>query len=861
MKRIRLLISLLLSVMFSGVVLDTAFHGLGPIPPLGPTFNPATGVWTMALGAKTPKTQSLSVPGLRRNVTVTFDTQGTAFIRARTAHDLFFTIGYLQAKNRLFQMDLMRRQGEGLLSQVVGPAALASDKFELQLGLLRTARTNWARMRPSNPAFRALTAFSAGVNDVIHQDEAHGTLPVMFKLLGYRPAPWTPIDSLVIQGDMTQSLDYTTAPIEYHLLAQSLGWRRTMAWFPLGEPNVQHPYDPGPYKKLPLASIESQTAVQKGPALVGGVPTGALSNIAASVNHASAAGSSSSAAEAAALGDVIAITRAFHHSFSDSNNWAVSGSRTANNQTMMAGDPHLSQTLPAIWYQIAGSAPGYHFSGVSIPGVPLILIGHNQNIAWSLTNVQNQATFLYREKTSVAHPNAYYWKGRWRSMKLVRYDIPVKGHKPVPLTVRLTVHGPLMAQSGQTLAVDWIGALPSNDVQSLLQINRANNFAQFRTALKLWHAPSQNFIYADSRGNIGLISAGYYPEVAQGNPWAVLSGTGRQDIVGTIPFAAIPQAYNPASGFLFSANQREVSNHYPYYIGNAMDFFSTGFRADTIYQTLIHAHNLTPTSFQRLQNNIQDSLAASMVPELIRALNGTNLTPAESQATQLLRGWNGTMSVNSPAATIWWYFIDRYLQATFGPWWKVKRVPVSQDPNLALKTTSTVGTPLVDDLEAWTANDPTNPAFSLPDGTRRSAAEVMRQAFQRTVALLTKKLGKDPNQWQWGKVHFRDFASLTQIPELGYGPRPSGGDSWTVNAADGGLVSHAGPSWRMIVNWQGPGKTPFAESVYPGGQSENPVSPWYENQIPAWWTGHYYRMESFLQAKHEPGAAVWTLTP
>ncbi|MDA8206885.1 MAG: penicillin acylase family protein, partial [Thermaerobacter sp.] len=259
--------------------------------------------------------------------------------------------------------------------------------------------------------------------------------------------------------------------------------------------------------------------------------------------------------------------------------------------------------------------------------------------------------------------------------------------------------------------------------------------------------------------------------------------------------------------------------------------------------------------------NTQDSLAASMVPELIRALNGANLTPAEAQSAQLLRGWNGTMSLNSPEATIWWYFINQYLQATFGPWWKAKRVPVSHDPNLALKTTSTVGTPLVDDLEAWTANDPANPAFSLPDGTRRSAAEVMRQAFQRAVALLTKKLGKDPNQWQWGKVHFRDFASLTQIPELGYGPRPSGGDSWTVNAADGGLVSHAGPSWRMIVNWQGPGKTPFAESVYPGGQSENPVSPWYENQIPAWWTGHYYRMESFLQAKHEPGAAVWTLNP
>lgn len=851
------LISLVLALIFSAFVVFAGYAGLGPLPPLGPTFNPETGVWAAAAGSKTPSTQSLSVPGLDHPVTVRFSAQGTAYIKAQDDHDLFFAIGYMQAKNRLFQMDLMRRQGEGLLSEVVGPAALSSDKFELQLGLLRTARANWASLSPHSSARKAVIAFSAGVNDVIRQDESHGTLPVMFKLLGYKPAAWTPVDSLVVQGDMTQDLDYTTAPVEYRLLTRSLGKSKTMSWFPIDEPNPQHPYDLGPYTKLPLTPIPSQAAVQGSRELAGGVPGGGLT---ASVGTSASSGSVRHA-ETVALQDAVTLTQTFRHDFSDSNNWAISGSKTANCQTMMAGDPHLSQTLPPIWYQISGQAPGYDFSGVSIPGVPMIVIGHNQNIAWSLTNVQNQATFMYQEKTSPSHPNQYFWKGAWRAMKVIHYSIPVKGAATSALTVKLTIHGPLMTQSGQTLAVDWIGALPSNDIQAILDMVRSENFSQFKHALSLWHSPSQNFVYADSHGNIGLISAGYYAEVQHGQPWTVLSGTGSDDIVGTIPYQAVPQAYNPADGLVFSANQREVTSAYPYYIGNSLDFFDTGYRADTIYNTLINAHHLTAADIARLQNNTQDYLAQLMVPKLITALSGTSSTPAEQTARHMLANWNGNMGVHSASATLWWYFINQYLKAAFGPWWTQYHVPTSTDPNLSLNATSEAATPLVEDLEAWTANDPTNPTFSLPDGTHRTAPAVMRAAFKSTVQILAKKLGPNPASWQWGKVHKRSFPSLAQIAALGYGPRASSGDQWTVDAADGGLLSEAGPSWRMIVNWRGPGKAPLAEGVYPGGQSENPMSPWYGNQIPAWWDGRYYPMGSVAQMAGKHQAALWTLNP
>ena len=855
MGRLKAGVSLLFALVLSGAVLDVGFRGAGPLPPLGAAFSSAEGVWTMASGAGPLQSETLKVPGLQKPVSVRFDARGIAYIKAATNHDLFLAIGYLQAKNRLFEMDLMRRQGEGLLSQVVGPAALSSDKFELQLGLLRTARANWLTASPATR--RVLEAYSTGVNDVIRTDEQYGTLPVMFKLLGYRPAPWTPIDTLIVQGDMTQSLDYTTAPIEYRLLSHALGYRQTMAWFPIQEPNAQHPYDLGPYRKEALAPIESQSLAQMPADLAGGVPSNAVPGQ-ASGGQSQSWGQPQGPATAMALEKLQTVSQEFRHTFSDSNNWAVSGAKTANGGTMLAGDPHLTQTLPAIWYQIAGSSPSYHFSGVSIPGVPMILIGFNQHIAWSLTNVQNQATLFYQEKTSPAHPGQYYWNGAWRPMTVVHYEIPVKGGRDVPLAVRLTVHGPLMTQSGQTLAVDWMGALPSQDVQSMLGIIRSKNFSQFREALSLWHAPTQNFIYADDRGNIGLISAGYYPEVAHGNPWMPLAGTGPDDIQGTIAYNAIPQSYDPASHLLFSANQREVTSQYPYYIGNALDFFSTGYRADRIYATLHNARHLTPADFAALQNNVQDVLAQRMAPSLVRALSHAALSSTARQAAQLMQGWNGTMAAGAPQPTIWWYFINQYMKTTFGPWWR--HVPVSQDANLALNTTSEVANPLVEDLEAWTLKAPHNSAFTLPDGTARTAPEVMVTAFRQTIATLSRKLGPDPKDWQWGKVHARNFQSLAQIPALGYGPRGSSGDSWTVDAADGGLVSHAGPSWRMIVNWQGPNRPPFAEGVYPGGQSENPLSPLYMDQIPAWWTGRYYRMHSVTQVETTK-LSVWRMTP
>lgn len=817
------------ALVVTAALVYVAAAGAGPLPPLGPAFNPGTGAWTAATDAALPRDAALHLAGLDRTTQVTFESGGAAHIQAAADHDLFWTIGYLHARFRLFQMDLMRRQGEGLLSEIAGPDALSTDEYYDRLGLERTARAEWSAMAPDSPAGRVLSAYTDGVNARIREDEQAGNLPLMFKMLGYQPRPWTPLDTLVIQGDMTQSLDFTDTPLDYALLTASLGYRRTMQWFPILPPDAQRPYDPGPYGMHGVTPIPARQRI-----------------------------------DSAALAAVAGLARQFaalpsfalHHG-ANSNNWAVDGAKTASGKPLLAGDPHLHQTLPAIWYQLSADAPDYHFSGVTIPGVPIILIGHNRHIAWSLTNVQNQATLFYLERTDAAHPDQYYWHGAWRRMGTASYSIPVKGGSSVHLDVKLTVHGSIWTDDrlpGRSIAVDWMGALPSPDIQAGLDLVQASDFRTFRAALRAWYAPSQNVVYADDRGNIGLISAGYYPIVRGGAAWLPLPGTGEADVVGTIPYQDVPQIYDPPSHIVFSANQRPVAGAYPYYIGTTLNFFDNGYRADEIYSALQHGTHLTVQDMERLQTSTHDYLAGVIVPRLLGALQGQRLSAREARARALLRAWDGTMGVDSAAATIWWSFWSWYRHDTFQPWWDAYHVPYRRFGELAVDAGLTS---LDEDLEAWTLHDPANAAFSPPGRARGAAPDVMRRAFAGAVRALTTQLGSDPSAWRWGRVHAREFDSVAQVPSLGYGPRPSSGDLWTVNAADNGPVSTSGPSWRFIMDWG----AKQAEGVYPGGQSENPLSPWYANQVSAWWDGRYYPMRDAAAARAQPGSATWTLLP
>ena len=805
------------ALIVSAAVLYVAFCPAGPLPALGPTFNPITGAWTMAADAQiTDRTMKLE--GLQQPVKVLFEKDGTAHISAQTDHDLFLATGYVHARFRLFQMDLMRRQGAGRLSEIVGKVALDSDRFELELGLLKTAQLEWQQLPSTDPGHDALLAYAQGVNDRIQEAKSGHQLDAMFTLLGYTPAPWTPIDSLLVKGDMTQTLNFTDTPLAMALLNKSLGADLTRAWFPVLPPNQQSPYDTGPYPAATKpANIEQMP------------PPSALLTGAKDLYDRLAALPSGLVATGGA-----------------SNNWAVAGFKSASGGALLAGDPHLHLTLPSIWYQLTMDSPGYHAAGVSIPGTPVILIGHNQHIAWSLTDAQNQQTFFYVEKEDAAHPGMYQWNGQWKPYTTVSYDIPVLGGSTRHINVRWSVHGPVISERGQTTSVYWTGNLPSQDLSVLLGLDRAANWTDFRNALKGWLSPTHNFVFADDQGNIGLISAGYYPQVAKGEPWLPMPGTGEFDVVGTIPFDQIPQDYDPRSGIIWSANQRQVTADYPYYIGTASNFFDPGYRANEIHRVLSLGGKLSAADMQSLQTDTRDFLAGLIVPVLTQSLSGQSLDARQTTALALLQGWDYRMDVDSPAATIWAYFWGAYLDETFGPWWKSRSVHVDMS-----ELTDALG----QDLEAWTLKDPTNMAFSAPGVGARTAVDAQRAAFKDAISVLTKQLGGDPSRWTWGRVHQRVLENLADVSGLNYGPTPERGDGNTPLAA-GDFPSTHGPSWRMVVDW---GAKTF-QAIYPGGQSENPASGWYTDRAQEWFAGNLNPMLG-ADSPAAGSSATWSMHP
>lgn len=806
---------------------------LGPLPALMPLLNPGQGVWSAAGQAAAAEGGTMQLSGLTRPVTVTWSTGQVPHVFAKDDHDLFFMQGYLEASNRLFQMDAMRREGEGTLAAILGKPALRNDEQFLSYGLLVGAQRTLHAMRQDRAGRAALAdlqAYSDGVNLRIAQDEQAHSLPLLFDLLGYRPAPWTPLDSLVVQEDMQENLSLNLTALDMAVLVQRFGPQLANALSPLMPPNPQHPYDPGPYAKPALAPTP--------PVAVGGK----LADAAAAL-----AGRARSTAS---------LFAGAFQGIEMSNNWVVGGQLTASGKPLLAGDPHLDLTLPSIWYELQLEDPHFDVAGVSIPGTPGILIGHNRQIAWSLTDTESQSTFFYVERVNGRRPTAYFFQGAWHPLTWHRYVLQVQGGQPVHYSVPWTNNGPILTADGQTVAMDWTGQMASQDVTALLAVDRAQDWQQFKQALLPWNNPPHNFIFADKAGNIGIIAPGFYPVFPKGvEPWLPMNGSGGAEWIGRIPERAVPQAYDPPSHFLWSANQRPVAANYPYYIGTAWNWFSNGYRADTIYNFLADPKNrpFTVAKMEELQSDNQDALALQMAPLIARAGRELGLSGSVGKAVADLGSWNGTMERSSIQATIYYAFWQAYMQDTFGPLWRHAKVPVTKDPDLAI---SDALTPLVEDLQVSTLDGAPAPWLVDPVTHKlRTTDALMRSALTDALHTLSQHLGPDPATWRWGRMHKRLFASLSGLSALARGPYASGGDPNTPDAAEPGLVATSGPSWRMVVDL---GNLSASQAIYPGGQSENPVSPAYADFLPYWLS---YRYLPFAWATSPAAATRSVYTP
>lgn len=837
--------------------------GAGMAPPLGELLTPGTGVWRLPEASADHGSERVSVPGLETPAVVSFDEEGLAFIDADADTDLFRAIGYLHASHRLFQMEMSRRQAGGTLAEVVGPEALDSDRFQRDLGLARAAQRDWRAVR-GDAAGEVLEAYADGVNAVIGQARESGRLPTAFKVLGHEPEPWSPVDSLLMQRAMTQTLSYNDHALTFAGIAEALPEDTFDAWFPAVPANSQHPYDPGPYEERPLAPLPVRADDPPGADAVGPRPEW----------EAFPDDGPAPTADVEPLLERLASLPpgSVHREVGNSNAWAVSGDRTRSGGPLLAGDPHLPQQIPGMWYQVVARGPGYRFTGATIPGIPVPLIGQTEEISWTVTNAQHPSTLYYVEATDPERPGEYRWRGRWRPMETVEQQIEVRGLGTVEHETRFTAHGPVLAEpdSDDVVSVWWAGALASDNVTSILRALRAEDAREFRDSFRDWRAPAVNIVYASRAGDIGALMAGVVPQVGGGASTSLpLPGDGSADVAGTVPFESLPAADNPQEGFVVSANQREVAADYPYAYSSSFNYPAMGWRAERIAEALSAEAAHTTAISADLQADHLDVLARDLTPHLLDALEGQELTGLEQEVAEALAAWDHSVGPESRLALFSEAFVDQLVHATFQPWWEHYAGP-GADPDggglgLSPDGGSWAALPLRATLLRWLEErGDDEPHLGLPAGGSRDAEALLREAFSSTVRRLGDEHGHDLDAWRFSEHHARLYFSMTQVPALDEGPFPAGGNDRTVNAAVGALlrdgeplegIATAGPTYRFLVDW-GEGS---AQAMAAGGQSEDPLSEWYRNGFEPFLDGQ--RWDVSLQRALEAPAAEWELVP
>lgn len=848
----------------TGLALTVALAGMGPVPALGALLNPTTGLWSGVRAADVELNATIRVPGLEEETLVGFDDRGMLSVQARTDDDMFTALGYAQGTFRLFEMDILRHHASGRLASMVGPSAVESDKFELDVGLRRAAERDWRLLRAGDsPGKRALLAFTDGVNAAIQQLKEQRKLPMYYALLQLKPEVWTPVDSLTIQRFETQILSLDNSALSYTYIQEALGPQRFARWFGDVAKNRQYPFDLGPYEKLPLDPMPTPD-----PAAVQVDDDGEST---ATSDDASWDRTPQQYREGvlAAAGQILTRTEPLReslHTIGNSNQWVVDGSRTESGKPLIASDPHLKMTLPSIWMEYSAMSPSYNMTGVGLPGIPVVLLGFSDVASWSITNSQHATTLYYLERTSEKRPDQFFYKGAWRPMNKLRHRIEVKGAPDVNHEVRLTAHGPVMTLRGITASMWWPGVMPSDNLNAALAMTRARSFDAFREALGLWKTPAENFAYADVHGDIGIINAGVAPQVAQGDPALPLPGDGSADVIGTVPTEALPVVHNPPGGVASSSNQREVTTDYPYYWGRGHAFFDQGWRQQTINGFLEGHGKISVEESRQLQLSTADGLAASLLPTVSRALRDADLTPLEDAAARVLMEWDGRIDKDGAAGTLWEMFVpalDEQVWARIAESYQVR-----EGAPFPRKTAQGIG--VQDAIRGMVvelaASNPDHPFFNPPGAPRTSADELIRQAFSQTVRQVVSDRGPDLSQWDYGRKHKVMMSSLLDDSTLDSAIYPYGSGGRSVNAVLSPApkrygkeltgVHVAGASWRFIVDWG----ADHRESSLPGGLSENPASPWYDNRVEEWVRGEYSPLPAQADELDTKGR-TWTLIP
>lgn len=801
MNRVKALLCIVIPILL-GYMLNTKF---GDLPPLLKFLNPFTGFWQNAERSAPSKNKKLVLKNAHDKIEILFDDRMIPHVFAQNDHDVYYAQGYVTAMHRLWQMDFQTRFAAGRISEVVGAKAIEVDKYQRRMGMMYGAENSLKGMMADPKSKEMILAYTAGINDYIKSLDKR-KLPVEYKLLDFKPEQWTPIKCALLLKQMSAVLAMGSDEFYMTNILNKYGPEITKDLFP-DYPFKEDPIIPvgtkWDFKPLPIpATPKSFTEMMS----TGNATKQKVEGI-------------------------------------GSNNWAVSGIKTASGFPVLANDPHLDLSLPSIWYQIQLHAPGINTYGVSLPGAPGVIIGFNQNIAWGVTNVAADVLDFYQIKFKDDKHDSYWYNNKWNATKPRYETIKIKGGKDVIDTVYYTHHGPIVyfqkpnysrANNVPTgHALRWIAHDKSNELKTFYLMNRAKNYDDYRKALPYFTAPAQNFIFASADNDIAITPNGKFPLKWKNQGKFILDGTDpSNDWQGWIPASQNPTVKNPPRNFVSSANQSSTDPTYPYYINWEFSPYERGKR---INDRLAAMKNITADSMRNLQMDSYSIMAENLMPYILPLVNNAELNATQKESYNLITKWNKYFDAKSIAASVFDLWTKRLSTEIWEDDFGDKDVPMrypSRDRTIEL-----------------IQKNPNSKWFdNVKTSKKETLADLVNSSFKYACDSLERKYGPIGEEWQWGNFKNSNVPHLAKIPGFGSKKLLIGGSKSTVNA----LSESNGPSWRMVIEL---GKTPKGHGVYPGGQSGNPGSPFYDNMIDTWAEGKLYDL-FFMQSPDDKGGKI-----
>ena len=755
---------------------------------------------------------SVTVAGLEQPVSIVRDTRGIPHIYAKTENDAWFALGYVHAQDRLFQMEMQRRVVQGRLSEIIGASGLLSDRMFRSLGLYRRAQESLKHL-PAEP-LAMLEAYTAGVNQWLLTRKR--TLPPEFNLFFVEFEPWDPADTIVWGKLMAVRLstDWKNELLRARIV-QEAGEASIPVLFPPypgDAPITIKSYEEGLLKELDLGAL-----------------------LAALPHEVLGAGAS--------------------------NAWTLSPERTDTGAAILASDPHLDMNAPVLWYLVQINAPGLSLNGATVPGGPLLILGHNRHIAWGMTSAYIDTDDIILEKLDPSDPTRYLVGDKSLAFDIRTEKIKVRFGEDVKLTIRESRNGPALdigddlkdlEKKEQRVAVlrsPWLSRADTNSA-SFAGVNKAKNWDEFRNALRLFVGPVQNFVYADKAGNIGYFVPGVIP-VRKLPDSGYLPQDGSDpdsELTGYIPNDALPQSYNPPDGVLITANNRIAGGDYPYFLSKS---WGDHYRATRIAQLVAEKRRFTPDEIARMQaDHVSLASRATLQPML-------KFEPAgelQRRTIEMMKGWDGAMALTRPEPliyTVWFYELNRRLYGDeLGD---VADRFVSYRPEVVIN--------ILTNHRKWC------------DDVRTSATEdcpaILQQSLTAALDFLSGKLGDDPWLWRWGDLHYAEmrhqaFGPIPLLNRLTTIRIAANGSRHTVNKAAmnyrdaNPFATRQGAGFRGVYDFSDLKKSCFTIS---SGQSGNPYSFYYDNLVQDWRDVRHWRLAPDEAAARQSAVGVLTLSP